>query len=191
MFNAPDKSMWHYREQTLDKYSYDRSGQIEYSFNSNGFRDSEFTFDPEYVFFGCSSVFGVGIQAHERFSSYFANSYNLGLETDDSTKFDLTAPYSNTDILETIYSYYEMMREPPGCKMAVVWTDRDHEPIDLLIGRCNKEIPYKIYHFKVGKHNSEFAINLAAQVDQDVSKTHAGPKTHKLWRYQISKTFNQ
>ena len=188
---TPDKSMLAYADSTVLTYSYDQTNTVNYQFNKSGFRNHhECDFIPEYVFFGCSTVFGVGVASDKIFSSYFNNYFNFGLETDDSKKFNLPGPYNNLDILSTLIDFNNNLLYTNQTKCAVLWTDRDNEDVDLIIKDCNS-ISINLVHFKIGLHNSKLSQNLLPQVDSDASKTHGGIKSHKLWAYQIYKTLNQ
>lgn len=186
---TPDPYMQLYAGKTIKSYSYDITNTIEYTFNSLGYRSNyEYNFIPEYVFFGCSTVFGIGIPINSLFSSYFANYFNLGLESDDTSKHNnnLGKSYNNYDILSTINNFNISKLYNTKTKGIVLWTDRDNENIDEIISSIN--INFNITHFKIGKHNSKLSQNLLPQIDADVSLTHAGQKSHKLWASQIYKT---
>jgi hypothetical protein len=57
---------------------------IEYKFNSKGFRCIEFSNKPSIIFLGCSYTMGIGLNLHDTFSHHVSEklslvNYNLGL----------------------------------------------------------------------------------------------------------------
>jgi len=189
---APNKSQYSQAGLTIHKWGEDNTGKIEYKFNSLGYRSNiEYNFIPEYAFFGASCVFGTGVDENKIFSSYFTNAFNFGLQTSELEKYGIDGKYDHLDILSTLINFNHSQLFNNHTKVAVVWTDRPNQPVDKFINICNNILDFKLYHFKVGKHDSTLSINLKPNIDTDVSKTHGGPKTHKLWHYQIQKVLKQ
>jgi hypothetical protein len=158
--------------QTLTQFGKDTTGEVTYTFNQQGFRsDQDFNFVPDYAFFGCSLVFGIGVPVEQTFAKLFANSQNYGL----------AGNYNNHDVFVTINSYLKSNTYSPSTKLAVFWTDRDADRLDnyyhLLKDHnikhffCSTPLPY------------DNCYPVPANLDFDVSGTHMGPKTHKfIWK---------
>jgi hypothetical protein len=71
------------RVEELNQFGWTDSG-IEYQFNSQGFRCTEFDTDPGVMFLGCSHTMGIGMPESETWTSLVANElklrcWNLGL----------------------------------------------------------------------------------------------------------------
>ena len=66
--------------QTVKKYGYDSRGQVEYSFNSLGFRAPEETHGSRLVVVGNSVSFGIGLDIEHTFGSMLAKSMNRSLD---------------------------------------------------------------------------------------------------------------
>jgi hypothetical protein len=71
------------RSAELTRFGWTDSG-IEYRFNSQGFRCTEFNHDPGVLFLGCSHTMGIGMPESEIWASIVAdqlklNCWNLGL----------------------------------------------------------------------------------------------------------------
>ncbi len=172
--------LWDLRSQTINQLGRDRTGKINYQFNSQGWRSNyEYDFVPEYAFFGCSSVLGIGVTQEYIFPSLFNRSHNYGLAT----------RYTNQHIVDTILAFTNSKLYVPSIKMAVVWTDRDPEIIDNawpLLDHLN------IKHFFCGTlipgNNSWPMIK---NLDYDVSGTHMGPKTHNIFYKTLCNLFTQ
>ena len=77
MFNNCNEKMFSLSGQTVDKYGLDKTGQINYTFDKYGFREgNDYDQKPDYVFFGASTLAGIGVTEQKRFSRYFDNSWN-------------------------------------------------------------------------------------------------------------------
>lgn len=66
--------------RTVKNYGYDSRGQVEYSFNSQGFRSPEESQDPRLVVVGNSVSFGVGLDIQHTFGSILAKSIDRSLD---------------------------------------------------------------------------------------------------------------
>jgi len=172
-------------------FGWDQTGQIQYNFNKLGYRSSfEYIAPPKYAFFGCSSVFGLGVSEKQRFTSYFVDSYNFGIETNNiKNQPKRFIVYNNLTILNTIIEFSQSTFYNDNVIGIVLWTDRPKEDIDTLINNCPDN--FQLLHFKLGSHNSKKCKYLPGNIDMDVSNTHAGPKTHKLWSYSIKQTLKE
>jgi hypothetical protein len=92
----PVLGMYEHRGQTVNQFGLDKTGTIQYQFNQQGFRsDLDFDFVPDWAFFGCSFVAGIGVPIKKTFASKFSNSQNYGV-------FGI---YHNHDIREIIQRF--------------------------------------------------------------------------------------
>jgi hypothetical protein len=163
-------NMYKLRGQTVDQFGLDRTGQIQYCFNQQGFRSTT-NFDqvPEYALFGCSSVFGVGVDQNCVASSQLPNAYNFGLASN----------YNNHDVYQTIIEFLKSQLYSQTIRMSVVWTDRDQECLPEYV---NSFASVPLYHFFCGElipGNRSFKFH--PRLDFDASNTHMGPQSHKLY----------
>jgi hypothetical protein len=162
--------MYHFRSQTVNKFGSDRTGQIAYCFNEQGFRsDVSFICPPAYAFFGCSSVFGIGVDINSTTAAYFKNCYNFGL----------AGNYTNLDIHQIIKQYLNSNLYLPTTPMVIVWTDRDQE----YLNNQNTLFDHKnVYQFFCGDViTGDKKFKFVPKIDLDASNTHMGPGTHKLF----------
>jgi len=172
--------MYNLRGQTVSKFGLDSTGQINYSFNSQGFRSNlDYNQVPWAALFGCSLIFGIGVEHKDIVTSLLPNTYNFGL----------AGNYSNNDIYKTIVAYARSDLYSPSTRLCVVWTDRDSELLDTYV-RDLDSVP--MYHFFCGKvvpgrQHRKFVRAL----DQDVSGTHMGPETHKFFAKVLWTLFDQ
>lgn len=171
------------RSQTVDQFGQDRTGKIQYQFNRQGFR-SNFDFNkiPLCALFGCSSVFGIGVDNNNTTAAYLKNAYNFGL----------AGQYTNHDIFRTIKSYLSSKLYSPTTNVIVVWSDRDQECLNQYVddlGTFNHRLMYNFFcgNTVPGEKNFKFICN----IDFDVSNTHMGPSTHKLFAKIVWNILNQ
>lgn len=61
--------MYDLRNQIVNNFSYDQTKQIQYSFNSLGFRGPEFKFEDPILLLGGSIAFGIGIPFPQTFGN--------------------------------------------------------------------------------------------------------------------------
>lgn len=153
--------------QTVDRFGLDQTGTIAYQFNQQGFRSPvDFDFVPGHVFFGCSSVFGIGVAHDHIFPSMFPQSHNYGL----------AESYNNDDAFLIIDSYLHSSAFSKSAKKFVYWTDRNTESLDsysrqlsklgFIQAFCGERMPYKNCFAGV------------PDVDADVSNTHTWVSKH-------------
>jgi hypothetical protein len=163
----------------LDTFGQDCTGKIKYYLNQQGFRSRiDYTRTPSVAFFGCSLVFGVGVDQDNVFSSYFENSHNYGL----------AGLYNNQDVYQTVKQFLNssLYNNTP---VVVVWHSRDSENLDQYYQELNID---KIYHFFCGaKLQHPNCFSMIKNIDSDVSGTHMGPKTHRLFYKTLCSLLNQ
>lgn len=165
---------------TVLTFGKDTTGSVSYKFNQQGFRcNRNFDSVPDYAFFGCSLVFGVGVDHSQVFASQFVNSYNFGL----------SGVYNNADIYQTICAFLQSDLHRPSVKLCVTWADRIDDPPKQYFDQLNN---MSMLHFFCGAvPKLKNAYPAVAQIDSDVSGTHPGPRTHALYKKIICQLFNQ
>lgn len=160
------------RGQILSTWGKDQTGQVEYRINNQGFRSNrEYNFVPNYAFFGCSSIFGIGVPADQILVAQFPNAHNYGL----------AGEYTNTESVINLKNFLESEYYTPTVKLIFFWVARDNENIEQMILDLGGT---DILHISQGIRIPG-AINLMNLIDLDVSETHLGPKTHRLWANTI------
>lgn len=164
------------RGQTVDKWGKDQTGLISYRFNNQGFRsDSDYNWTPDWAFFGSSVIFGVGIPVQHILASRFRNSHNYGL----------SGAYMNHHSVTNLQNFIASPYYSPNTQIVFFWIDRPgEEEIPPLITQVNLMVP-NVLHISQGQ-KYEGAQNLMPHIDSDVSGTHPGPATHKLWARSVA-----
>jgi hypothetical protein len=172
--------MWNQRGKTVTSFGKDTTGKIKYSFNDLGFRSSKiFDFVPDYAFFGCSFVLGIGVEEEKTFASKFKNSQNYGVGS----------LYDNEHIFQTIKNFVNSKLYSPDVKIAVFWTDRDPERLD---GYYQQLLQYNLIHVFCGKPLLyPRCYPMIKNLDWDVSGTHIGELTHQFLYKFLCQTFDQ
>jgi len=160
--------LYNNRGKTLNTFGKDHTGLIRYTINNQGFRNQhDYTKAPKYAFFGCSSVFGIGVDEHDILTSHFKNSHNYGL----------AGIYSNNESVINLANFINSPLFDTDVKIIFFWTERLNENINDLI----HQLPNRnIINISQGKKYAN-AINLPPQIDSDVSGTHPGTKTYAIW----------
>jgi len=156
---------------SVKAFGKDQTNSVTYCFNQQGFRGPNFDFQPDYAFFGCSLVFGIGIEQQETFAYQFENSQNYGL----------AGNYTNDDTMTIIEKFLHSDLYKPRVKMAVVWKSQN---IDDLNDFYNKIQDQEIFHFFCGNPLKQKNCHaMPPNLDLDVSNTHPGVASHRyLWK---------
>lgn len=161
--------MLQHRGQTVKQFGLDQTGTIDYQFNQQGFRSPvDFDFVPDYAFFGCSSVFGIGVAHDHIFPSMFPRSHNYGL----------AGKYDNDDAFLIIDNYLHSSAFSNSTKKFVYWTDRNTESLDLYSKKLS-ELGF-VQSFCGPKMPYNNCFSGVPNVDTDVSLTHMGVNTHLI-----------
>ena len=165
--------------KTLSKFGKDQTDKITYTFNQQGFRSLiDFNYIPTYAFFGCSLVFGIGVQMEQTFPYMFENSQNYGI----------AGVYNNHDTFKLINNFINSELYSEKTKIAVVWHVRDPHNLDSYYQHLQK---YKILHFFCGKRlKHERCYSVFPNLDYDISNTHYGPKSHLAFYKLLCALFN-
>ena len=165
---------WQHRGQTVRVWGKDHTGLIEYGFNSQGYRHSQ-TYDwpAKWAFFGNSIVFGIGVPEHEILTSYFELSQNYGL----------SGEYMNHHSVTNLKNFLKSECCTSETRIVFFWIDRDSEDIEALIQQVKSMAP-ECLNISSGKRRPG-TVNLMPHQDHDVSGTHPGPRTHKIWAKAI------
>jgi len=159
MFNNPNKYMYDARGTQQRSWGKDLTGSVMYTFDEFGFRNfNDYQRTPDYVFFGCSLLFGIGVEKSKVFTNKF-NCWNFGL----------AGKYNEAQVLDC---YKRFKSLDIDCKVVFVWRSRDSLPNSDLFGDD------KIYHCLPYRSQSKKHIRLLQNIDHDVSGTHWGEKTH-------------
>lgn len=172
--------MFQYHGKTIDHFGADCTGQIQYRFNQQGFRsDIDFDHVPFGALFGCSSVFGIGVDNRQVVASMLPDTYNFGL----------AGNYTNRDIYLTVENFLNSCLYSPATQMCVVWNDRDQECLPEYINNL-KDV--RLYHFFCGHLISGHKhFKFVKDIDRDVSNTHMGAKTHSFFSKILWALFDQ
>jgi hypothetical protein len=172
--------MIQYQGQTINSFGLDRTETIDYQFNKQGFRSTvDFDFVPDYAFFGCSLVFGIGVPYKSIFPNMFDQSHNYGI----------AGNYNNNDIFLIIENYLNSSAYSNSAKKFVCWNNRNIESLDhysqILSEQgfiqifCGDKMPYKN------------CFSAFPDVDFDASGTHMGVKTHLITYKLLCNLFNR
>jgi hypothetical protein len=161
---------WVHRDQTVFRWGKDQTGLIEYRFNSQGYRSYK-TYDSPatWAFFGNSIVFGIGVCESNILTSYFEGSQNFGL----------AGNYLNQHSVTNLANFLKSPCCKPDTRLVFFWIDRETEDIDFLINKVD-QMTDRCLHISSGIRRTK-TINLMPPRDQDVSGTHPGPATHRMW----------
>jgi len=172
--------MLEFRGQTLTQFGKDTTGLISYPFNQQGFRSpTDFDRAPDHAFFGCSLVFGVGVDQQHIFPSLFENSHNYGL----------AGNYDNHDVMTVLEQFVASGFYNDQTRMAVIWHSRDSDCLPEFYDRLRQ---YNIVHFYCGTPLVQpRCYACPPQMDQDVSQSHPGPRTHLLISRMLCAVFDQ
>jgi hypothetical protein len=172
--------MRQHQGRSIKKFGKDCTGLVTYHFNKQGFRgNKDFDFVPDYAFFGCSLVFGIGVTQENIFPSFFERSHNYGL----------AGNYDNHDIMQVMQNFLSSDLYHKDTHIAVVWHERDQ---DSLLDFYRNLSGYKIQHFYCGTGLSEPRCHsFPLQLDHDVSSSHPGPKTHKMFSKMLCALFDR
>jgi len=158
MFDNPNKKMFLYRNSKTNVWGKDSTALIEYEFDEYGFRkQNNYQKEPEYVFFGCSLLFGIGIETNKIFTKGL-NCWNFGL----------AGSYNEQEILEC-YRLFTKLNVKSN--IIFVWRNFNKAPKHILDNQ-------DIYHCLPIKSKPKNHIRLMENLDFDVSGTHWGIKTH-------------
>lgn len=166
--------------QTVNQFGLDQTGTIDYQFNQQGFRAPvDFDFVPDYVFFGCSLVFGIGVQHDYIFPTMFNRSHNYGL----------AGNYNNDDVFLIIKNYLNSDLYNNLTKKFVCWTDRNIENIDSYSNQLSQQGFIQLFCGDTMPYKNCF--KLLPNIDVGISHTHMGTKTHMIIYKLLCSLFNQ
>ena len=148
----------------VNKFGKDKTGKIKYEFDEYGFRKlNNYNKSPQYTFFGCSILFGIGIPNNEIITQQL-NCWNFGL----------AGKYTEN---ESIKNYKQFQKLNIKSKIIFVWRDNTYK-------NYLEELDANILHCVPERNNKKNCIRLMNFIDYDISKTHWGPKTHQKF-YKI------
>lgn len=181
LINNANEPLHSIRGKTVSAWGKDTTGFIKYTINNQGFRSSvDYDWTPKYAFFGSSSVFGIGVPEEQTLVAQFENAHNYGL----------AGNYLNQDSITNLKNFLSSATYNNDVKIVFFWIERpNQENIEEMISYVDS-ISKKIIHISQGNKYPK-AINLMPHIDQDVSGTHPGPRTHKLWAKTIRLLINR
>ena len=166
---------WQHRGQIVHTWGKDQTGLIEYRFNAQGFRHlCDYNWQPSIAVFGNSIVFGIGMEYDNILCNLLPNAQNYGLSGID---------YMNHHSVTNLARFVSSDLYTPATRVVFFWIDRP-EPIEDQINQVNQLCP-GVLHISSGAQRTG-AINLMPSVDQDVSGTHPGAQTHRIWARTIN-----
>ena len=158
MFDNPNKYMYDVRGTHRKSWGKDSTGSVTYTFDQFGFRNhNNYDKSPSYVFFGCSVLFGIGVEKDEVFTSKF-NCWNFGL----------AGKYTEEQIIEC---YHNFKKTKIKAKVVFVWRNQESIPKNILDD-------VSVYHCLPFRSSSKNHLRLLKNLDFDASGTHWGVKTH-------------
>lgn len=165
---------WNLRGQTVDRWGKDQTGLIKYQINKQGFRHTnDYTWKPSIAIFGNSVVFGVGVDYSKILCNLLPNTQNYGL----------SGNYMNYHSVTNLTHFVTSDLYSLDTKIVFFWIDRENEAINDQIQQVNQIVP-NVLHISSGTKRPG-AINLTLPIDRDVSGTHPGPNTHRVWAKTI------
>lgn len=164
---------WQHRGQTVNRWGKDQTGLINYQFNQQGFRHTQdYNWKPSIAIFGNSIVFGIGVNYTDILCNLLPDTQNYGL----------SGFYMNHHSVSNLKQFVSSDLYSPNVKIVFFWIDRS-EPIEDMIQEVNQVLP-NVLHISSGTKRAG-AVNLMPSIDYDVSNTHPGPLTHKMWAKTI------
>lgn len=159
----------------VDTFGKDKTKQVNYTFNQQGFRGPEFDFQPSYAFFGCSLVFGIGVHQQNTFAYRFLNSQNYGL----------AGNYTDKDTAIIMEKFLNSAWYNSQVKIAVVWKYNEKDVVDNFYNQIKTQPILHFFCKTPPKEKNCYAM--PADLDLDISNTHPGPRTHEhLWKILTS-----
>lgn len=163
------------RNTVQRRWGKDQTGTIEYQFNAQGFRGGQsYDWTPEHAFFGNSSVFGIGMPVDQTLVSYFSRAHNYGL----------AGTYMNWHSVENLKRFVASPFCQDHTKIVFAWIDRPgEESVPELIDQVNA-MRSNVLHISMGDRYAG-ATNLMPSIDSDVSGTHPGARSHRIWARTI------
>jgi hypothetical protein len=195
MLNQTNQLTYANTLQTI--YGFDKSGSIQYHFNSQGFRGDDYTSRPDIVFLGGSISFGVGVNYNETYSYILSLKKNLKF-------WNLSYAqeyYDNELIYKTIQELHT--HQITDIPIIVQWvsdlrnksaTKNLQELIDLTNSLYNKHIHLLIDGREDRNKitSSQFDLINPIWLDSVADNTHPGPKTHRgLADFLIKKLYDK
>jgi hypothetical protein len=168
--------MFDHRGQTLHAWGKDATGLITYTLNNQGFRSNyDYKESAKYAFFGCSTLFGIGINLEDTLVSQL-NGQNYGI----------AGEYVNQDSIINLENFLKS-KLYDNTRVVFFWVERPGEDI-VELSRYVDSLAPRIIQISQGPRYSGL-LNLPPQVDVDVSGTHPGPRTQKIWAKVIKAIF--
>ena len=178
--------------KTINTYGKDKTGNIDYQFNSYGFRSNlEYVRKPDILFAGGSISFGIGVDESHTYKSILSKS--LGFSYWD---ISYAGTYNNVTIYETIKSYQEIYND----KIVIQWVSDSrtnskytvYDYVDDINNSFKKAI--HIYIDKEKKNEIQkgfFELVSPIWIDYSANFTHPGIETHKGIAKYLQRKINE
>jgi hypothetical protein len=180
----------------LYNYGNDSSGLIEYKFNSLGFRScSEFNYIPDFLIFGGSANFGIGVDFNLCYWSIIAKTVGYKFWNCSYASFAYTNKIIYNTILTTPPEFY-------NTPIVVQWVGHGYDTTDNIFPHeyaqlVKQKFPRVINLLIDGDQEKTEAITANFDLinppclDTDSSGSHPGVKTHYyLAKWFLKKYFN-
>jgi hypothetical protein len=184
-----------YAGSTHQRYGYDQSGDIEYQFNSSGFR-GELVDNPNIIFVGGSISFGVGIK--------YAKTYGCVLSSMQSlSHWNISYAqeyYDNEIIYQTVLQIHKLIG---GIPIVIQWVSDTRNPkavykLDQLIDMTNQLFKDHVHLLIDGRDKKEEILTDHCDLinppwlDSTADHTHPGIKTHNgLAKFILKKLYDK
>jgi hypothetical protein len=205
---APDH-MYSLRNQTVTCFGYDSTNTVEYSFNSLGYRGTEFTATDPILILGNSISFGIGLPYSQTFGSLLEKSlntpvYNLAWGSYAHTN------YEQLELLQQVLEHMTpklviwQINNLNRCRVngSINFDNSTDTAVDLYHQFWNdatpilNNLPHLLLHWDNENYNIDFShclIYNEYHIDSslDTNKNTFGAKSHKLISLKILQEINE
>lgn len=176
-----------YANKTVDRYGKDQSGDNVYCFDEYGFRvqpNSTTVTEPDVLFFGGSTSFGVGVPFEQTFPCQLSGMLGISIYNMSYA----CCYYDNKLIYETIVQAKDAFATD---NIVVQWVTDKRNPddpitVDQYVSKVKEIYPKSVHTFIDGADtwmdlpNDCFQLINPVWFDSAANNTHPGPKTHHV-----------
>lgn len=201
-------NMYKFRNSTITNFSYDNDNNVEYSFNSLGYRGPEFIEKNPIIILGNTLSFGLGIDYNSTYGSIINKNlnypvYNFSFGGVIHTNFDQLDLFKK--IIKTIkpkkiiwqINNLNRIKDSEGDLKIVNDNEliiQQFKEFFVNVLKETENIPIKFLHWDPHEYNidySKFLIHNKYHVDCSLTdnKNSFGAKTHKLIALKILQNF--
>lgn len=205
---APDH-MYQLRNQTVTAFGYDCTNTVEYSFNSLGYRGTEFTVTDPILILGNSISFGIGLPYNKTFGSLLEQSldtpvYNLAWGAYAHTNYEqlelLQQVIQNITPKFVIWQINNLNRD--RVNGAVTFNNSKEKVVKMYHQFWNdakpilNDLPHLLLHWDHEYYNIDFShclIYNEYHIDSslETNKNTFGARSHKLISLKILQEINE